>query len=69
MRRSSRGKRNEQDFQTTKAHLDKLRESCGAVDRDFDLIYSAYQSFKDLSEAFGEILRVVGSKYRLSFAH
>jgi transposase len=30
---------------------------------------SAYQSFKDLSEALDEILREVGSKYRLSFAH
>src|SRR5262249_52111569 len=30
---------------------------------------SAYQSFKDLSEALDEILRGVGSKYRLSFAH
>ena len=29
---------------------------------------SAYQSFKDLSEALDEILRGVGSKYRLSFA-
>jgi hypothetical protein len=39
MRRSSRGKRNEQDFQTAKAHLDKLRAACEAADRDFDLIY------------------------------
>jgi transposase len=39
MRRSSRGKRDEQDFQTAKAHLDKLRAACGAVDHDFDLIY------------------------------
>lgn len=39
MRRSSRGKRSEQDFQTAKAHLDKLRAACGAADRDFDLIY------------------------------
>ena len=41
MRRSSRGKRNEQDFQTAKAHLDKLRDACGAADHDFDLIYMA----------------------------
>jgi len=39
MRRSSRSKRNEADFQTAKAHLDKLRKACGASDRDFDLIY------------------------------
>src|SRR5262245_59059605 len=39
MRRSSRGRRNEQDFQTAKAHLDKLRAACGAADHDFDLIY------------------------------
>ena len=39
MRRSSRGKRNEQDFQTAKAHLNKLRTACGAADHDFDLIY------------------------------
>jgi DDE superfamily endonuclease len=39
MRRSSRGKRNEQDYQMAKAHLDKLRAACGAADRDFDLIY------------------------------
>jgi transposase len=39
MRRSSRSKRNEQDFQTAKAHVDKLRAACGAADRDFDLIY------------------------------
>jgi transposase len=39
MRRSSRGKRNEQDFQTAKAHLNKLRTACGAADQDFDLIY------------------------------
>jgi DDE superfamily endonuclease len=39
MRRSSRSKRNEQDFQTAKAHLDKLRAACGAADHDFDLIY------------------------------
>ena len=30
---------------------------------------SAYQSFKGLSEALNEVLRGVGSKYRLSFAH
>jgi len=39
MRRSSRGKRNERDFRTAKAHLDKLRAACGAGDRDFDLVY------------------------------
>jgi transposase len=39
MRRSSRGKRDEQDFQTARAHLDKLRAACGAADHDFDLIY------------------------------
>jgi transposase len=39
MRRSSRGKRDERDFRTAKAHLDKLRAACGAADRDFDLIY------------------------------
>ncbi len=39
MRRSSRGKRDEQDFQTAKAHLTKLRAVCGATDPDFDLIY------------------------------
>lgn len=39
MRRSSRDKRNEQDFQTAKSHLDKLRIECSAADRDFDLIY------------------------------
>lgn len=39
MRRSSRGKRNEGDFQTAKAHLCELRVACGAPDRDFDLIY------------------------------
>jgi hypothetical protein len=39
MRRSSRDKRNEQDFQTAKAHPDKLRVVCGAADSDFDLIY------------------------------
>jgi transposase len=33
------------------------------------LPFSAYQSFKDLSEALDEVLRGVGSKYRLSFAH
>jgi hypothetical protein len=119
MRRSSRGKRNERDFRTAKAHLDKLRAVCRAADRDFDLVYfdgagfslipcvpyawqlrgetleiqsvhsqrlnvlgflnlngsyewlpvSAYQSFKDLSEALDEVLRGIGSKYRLSFAH
>jgi len=36
MRRSARSKRNEGDFQTAKAHLDKLR---AAGDRDFDLVY------------------------------
>src|SRR5262244_1573698 len=158
MRRSARSKRNEGDFQTAKAHLDKLR---AAGDRDFDLVFlnlngsfesyvfegpidsevlikcfddycqrmkkpvlivldnapvhtsaafesrieswqeqglyllflppycpelnlieilwrkikyewlpvSAYQSFKDLSEALNEVLKGVGSKYRLSFAH
>jgi transposase len=30
---------------------------------------SAYQSFKDLSEAHDEVLRGIGSKYRLSFTH
>ena len=39
MRRSSRGQRDEQDFQTAKAHLTKLRAVCGAADPDFDLIY------------------------------
>ena len=39
MRRSSRGKRDEQDYQTAKAHLDKLRAVCGTADHDFDLIY------------------------------
>jgi DDE superfamily endonuclease len=39
MRRSSRDKRNEADFQAAKAHLDKLRVACAASDRDFDLIY------------------------------
>jgi transposase len=39
MRRSSRGRRDEQDFQTAKAHLTKLRAVCGAADPDFDLIY------------------------------
>jgi transposase len=39
MRRSSRGKRDEQDFQTAKTHLDKLRAVCGGADSDFDLIY------------------------------
>jgi transposase len=39
MRRSSRGKRDEQDFQTAKAHLGKLRAACSAADHDFDLIY------------------------------
>src|SRR5262249_22927198 len=39
MRRSSRSKRNEQDFQTAKAHLDKLRVVCSAADPDFDLVY------------------------------
>jgi hypothetical protein len=38
MRRSSRGKRNEDDVQTAKAHLGKLRVACGAPGRDFDLI-------------------------------
>jgi hypothetical protein len=32
------------------------------------LPFSAYQSFKNLSEALDEILRGVGSKYRLNFA-
>ena len=39
MRRSSRGKRDEQDFQTARAHLDKLRAASGGADHDFDLIY------------------------------
>jgi hypothetical protein len=39
MRRSSRGKRNEEDFQTAKAHLARLRAACSDPDRDFDLIY------------------------------
>jgi hypothetical protein len=39
MRRSSREKRNEYDFQTAKAHLARLRTACSASDRDFDLIY------------------------------
>ena len=39
MRRSSRSRRNEQDFQTAKAHLIKLRATCGAAGDDFDLIY------------------------------
>jgi transposase len=38
-RLSERGKRDEQDFQTARAHLDKLRAACGAADHDFDLIY------------------------------
>jgi len=38
-RRSSRGKRNERDFRTAKAHLDKLRAACGTADCDFDLVY------------------------------
>jgi transposase len=29
---------------------------------------SAYQSFKDLTEALDEVLKGVGSKYRLNFA-
>lgn len=33
------------------------------------LPFSAYQSFKDLSEALNEVLKGVGSKYRLNFAH
>lgn len=33
------------------------------------LPFSAYRSFKDLSAALNEVLRGVGSKYRLSFAH
>ena len=32
------------------------------------LPFSAYRSFKDLSEALDEVLRGIGSKYRLSFA-
>ena len=39
MRRSSRDKRNEADFQRAKAHLKKLRVACATPDRDFDLIY------------------------------
>jgi hypothetical protein len=39
MRRSSRSKRNEADFQDAKKRLDKLREECSASNRDFDLIY------------------------------
>ena len=39
MRRSSRDRRNERDYQAAKAHLAKLRVACGAPDRDFDLIY------------------------------
>jgi len=39
MRRSARSKRNEQDFQTAKAHLGKLREACSGADRNFDLVY------------------------------
>ena len=39
MRRSSRGKRNEKDYQLAKAHLARLRVACGAPNRDFDLIY------------------------------
>jgi hypothetical protein len=39
MRRSSRGKREERDFQTAKAQLGKLRAACSAADREFDLIY------------------------------
>jgi transposase len=45
MRRSSRSKRNEQDFQTAKAHLDKLRTACGAADHEFDLIYFDWAGF------------------------
>jgi len=45
MRRSARGKRNEQDFQTAKAHLSKLRAACGAADHDFDLIYFDWAGF------------------------
>ena len=39
MRRSCRDKRNEQDFQTAKDHLGKLRAACSAADPDFDLTY------------------------------
>jgi DDE superfamily endonuclease len=39
MRRSSRDKRDEADFQRAKAHLKKLRVACATPDRDFDLIY------------------------------
>jgi transposase len=33
------------------------------------LPFSAYRSFRHLSEALDEALRGVGSKYQLSFAH
>jgi hypothetical protein len=39
MRRSSRGRRKEQDFRTAKAHLDKMRAACVTADHDFYLIY------------------------------
>jgi hypothetical protein len=39
MRRSSRGKRDEKDFQAAKAHLMELRAASGAPNRDFDLVY------------------------------
>jgi hypothetical protein len=39
MRRSSRSKRNEVDFQNAKKRLDKLRKECSAPNCVFDLIY------------------------------
>lgn len=39
MRRSSRDKRNEKDFQVAKAHLAKIRAICSDKDNDFDLVY------------------------------
>lgn len=38
-RRSTRAKRDEQDFQAAKAHLAKLRAACSVEEPDFDLIY------------------------------
>jgi len=34
----TRMRRNERNFRTAQAHLDKLRTACGAADHDFDLV-------------------------------